>query len=84
MRSFTLTELANKCGEVVAAAYTGPVDITRHGKRRFVIMTAEQYDELRPHDDPRRVYLAGETPPDIADLFAEQFDALGRGEGYDD
>jgi prevent-host-death family protein len=41
-----LTELGNKSGEVVEAAYNGPVDITSRGKRKFVLMTAELYDRL--------------------------------------
>ncbi|MEQ1951199.1 type II toxin-antitoxin system Phd/YefM family antitoxin [Mesorhizobium sp. CN2-181] len=47
MPSFTLTELNNRSGEVVEAAYEGPVDITSRGKRRFVIMTAAHYDRLK-------------------------------------
>lgn len=84
MRSFSLTDLSNKSGEVIEAAYAGPVDITRRGKRKFVIMTAEQYDRLRKADDPRKVYEAGETPPDIAALFETEVNRLSKGEGYDD
>jgi prevent-host-death family protein len=46
MRNYTLTELSNKSGEVVEAAFRGPVDITSRGKRKFVLMTAELYDQL--------------------------------------
>jgi prevent-host-death family protein len=46
MRKYTLTELSNKSGEVIEAAYGGPVDITSRGKRKFVLMTAELYDRL--------------------------------------
>lgn len=84
MRSFSLTDLSNKSGEVVEAAYTGPVDITRRGKRKFVLMTADQYDRLRKLEDPRKVYAAGETPPEIAALFEAEAGRLSRGEGYDD
>ncbi|MER8601152.1 type II toxin-antitoxin system prevent-host-death family antitoxin [Mesorhizobium sp. M0913] len=41
MTSFTLTDLGNKSGEVVEAAYRGPVEITKRGKRKFVLLTAE-------------------------------------------
>lgn len=44
--SFTLTELGNKSGEVAEAAIRGPVDITKRGKRRFVLLTAEDYDRM--------------------------------------
>ncbi|WP_192248055.1 type II toxin-antitoxin system prevent-host-death family antitoxin [Mesorhizobium caraganae] len=35
-------DLGNKSGEVVEAAYRGPVEITKRGKRKFVLLTAEQ------------------------------------------
>lgn len=43
---YTLTELGNKSGEIVEAAYSGPVDITSRGKRKFVLLTADLYDRL--------------------------------------
>ena len=46
MASFTLTDLGNRSGEVVEAAFGGPVDITKRGKRKFVLLTAEQFDRL--------------------------------------
>ena len=84
MRRFSLTELNQRSGEVMEASYGGPIAITRHGKTKFVIMTADQYKRLRKTDDPRRVYGAGETPPDLADLFAAELDRLSSGEGYDE
>jgi prevent-host-death family protein len=47
MTTFSLTELGNKSGEVVEAAFRGPVDITSRGKRKFVLLTAEDYDRLK-------------------------------------
>ena len=47
MARFTLTELGNKSGEVVEAAFSGPVEITSRGKRKFVLMTAAQFDRLK-------------------------------------
>lgn len=44
--SFTLTDLGNKSGEVAEAAIRGPVNITKRGKRRFVLISAEEYDRL--------------------------------------
>ncbi|MEO9340341.1 type II toxin-antitoxin system Phd/YefM family antitoxin [Mesorhizobium sp. SB112] len=46
MASFSLTDLGNRSGEVVEAAFRGPVDITKRGKRKFVLLTAEQFDRL--------------------------------------
>ncbi len=41
MRNFTSTELANKTGDVLAAAAQEPVNIQRHGKARYVLLTVE-------------------------------------------
>lgn len=46
MATFTLTDLGNKSGEVIEAAFRGPVDITKRGKRKFVLLTAEQFDRM--------------------------------------
>ena len=71
MTTFSLTELGNRSGEVVEAAFRGPVDITSRGKRKFVLLTAEDYDRLkgagtqrawrsdRLSADERATFLAG-------------------------
>jgi prevent-host-death family protein len=46
MAPFSLTDLSNRSGEVVEAALRGPVEITRRGKRKFMLLTAEDYDRL--------------------------------------
>jgi antitoxin Phd len=43
---FSLTDLSNRSGEVVEAAHRGAVEITRRGKRKFMLLTAEDYDRL--------------------------------------
>jgi antitoxin Phd len=53
MARFTLTELGNKSGEVVEAAFSGPVEITSRGKRKFVLMTAAQFDRLKVSQNQR-------------------------------
>lgn len=55
MRTFTLSELGNKSGEVTEAAFRGPVNITSRGKRKFVILTAEDYDRLTIQQSVQRV-----------------------------
>lgn len=71
MASFTLTDLGNKSGEVIEAAFKGPVDITKHGKRKFVLMTAEQFDSIRSASR-QRAYR-------VEDLSDEQRDELLAG-----
>ncbi|MGL5116204.1 MAG: type II toxin-antitoxin system Phd/YefM family antitoxin, partial [Beijerinckiaceae bacterium] len=53
-----------------------PVIITEHRKDRFVLMAIEDFDRLRRHADPQRVYGAGETPPDLAAAFSREIDRV--------
>jgi antitoxin Phd len=54
MRHFSATELANKTGDVLAAASQEPVHIQRHGKSRFVLLSLEQFERLATKSDARR------------------------------
>jgi antitoxin Phd len=66
---FTLTDLSNRSGEVVEAAFRGPVEITRRGKRKFVLLTAEDYDRLVSAADTRRAFHADEAPEQVAAMM---------------
>ncbi|MDF2143286.1 type II toxin-antitoxin system prevent-host-death family antitoxin [Paenirhodobacter sp. CAU 1674] len=68
MRSFSSTELANKTGDVLAAAAAAPVVIKRHGKARFVILSIERYDRLTAGHDTRRAFHVS----DLSDAEAEE------------
>jgi antitoxin Phd len=57
LRTFSLTELGNKSGEVTEAAFRGPVGITSRGKRKFVILTAEDYDRLTKRPRQRIIHV---------------------------
>ena len=54
---------------VVEAAFRGPVEITRHGKRKFVLLTAEEYDRLVTAADTRRAFHADDAPDEVAALM---------------
>ena len=54
MRNFSATELANKTGDVLAAAAQEPVHIQRHGKSRYVLLSVEQFERLNARSDHRR------------------------------
>jgi antitoxin Phd len=83
MASFTLTELGNKSGEVVEAAFRGPVDITKRGKRKFVLLTAEQFDRLAGRSAQRAHRVEDLTGEERDDLLAG-LDAVVRDDGGDD
>lgn len=46
MDEITATEIKNKLGAVMDKAQTGPVGITRRGRREFVFTTARDYKDL--------------------------------------
>src|ERR1700680_5313144 len=69
MAHFSLTELSNRSGEVVEAAFRGPVEITRRGKRKFVLLTAEDYDRLVSAADTRRAFHADDAPGEVAAMM---------------
>jgi antitoxin Phd len=66
---FSLTDLSNRSGEVVEAAFRGPVEITRRGKRKFVLLTAEDYDRLVSAADSRRAFHADDAPEEIVAMM---------------
>ncbi|MGE3875070.1 MAG: type II toxin-antitoxin system prevent-host-death family antitoxin [Parvibaculaceae bacterium] len=81
MRSYTLTELGNKSGEVTEAAFRGPVDIISRGKRKFVLLTAEDYDQLTQERPSQRAVHVDDLNHDeagdyIAGLSAPIKDSL--------
>lgn len=54
MKDYTATELANNTGDVLMAAASETVEITRHGKPRFVILSHERFERLVARGDTRR------------------------------
>ena len=54
----TASVLKNKFSEVARLASSGPLAVSRHNRREFVILTAGQYEELQ---QSRRAPLEGLT-----------------------
>jgi hypothetical protein len=73
MRQFSTAELVKQIGDVTHAASQAPVAITHHRKRRYVLMTIEQYETLK-RSDPRRAFSAHELPPDEAAHVAAELE----------
>ena len=46
MATTTSLEFQRKFGQYLNESHREPVEITRHGRREFVLMSAAQYDEL--------------------------------------
>ena len=66
MKQFSATELANRTGDVLAAAAQAPVRIARHGKARFVVLTAEQFALIQTRGDSRRAFHLSDLTDDEA------------------
>jgi antitoxin Phd len=69
MAHFSLTDLSNRSGEVVEAAHRRPVEIRRRGKRKFMLLTAEDYDRLVSAADTRPAYHADDVPEEVAGMM---------------
>ena len=67
----TLHNRPHFCALQVEAAFRGPVDITRRGKRKFVLLTAEEYDRLVKAADTRRAFHADDVPEDVAAVMLQ-------------
>jgi len=60
MVTTTAVEFQRNVGEFQHHAQKEPVEITRHGRREFVLMSAEQYDWMRAV--MKRSHRTEETP----------------------
>lgn len=75
--TYTTTDLNKHLGDVLDAAAREPVSITRHGKTRFVIASADHYERLRGIAETRRAYLTKDIPDPLLDaLLKSNFDLL--------
>ena len=75
MRSFTLTQLGKAWSDVRHAASKAPVTLTENGKRRFILMSAEDYDHLAGRvNGSRRVISLLDPPDNIRDLMLREIE----------
>jgi len=73
MRRYPSTELKQNLGDVLAVASREPVEITKHGKSRFVLMSVEAYEE-RFARDPRRSYAIEDMPDEHLEMIERALD----------
>ncbi|MBB4000136.1 type II toxin-antitoxin system Phd/YefM family antitoxin [Aureimonas pseudogalii] len=76
MQKFSTVELLRDIKTVTMAADRQPVAITQHRKPRYVLMTYDDFAAMKAQSDPRMVYGAGETPPDLAAMILPELDRL--------
>jgi prevent-host-death family protein len=68
MAQISALEFQRNFGEFQHKAQREPVEITRHGRRELVLMSADHYDWLRAAG--RRTFLTVEAPPWIVDAVS--------------
>ncbi len=77
MQSFSATDLSTKTGDVLAVAAQEAVEIKRHGKVRFVVLSVEQYERLTTRGDTRRaIHIDDMNDAESAVLVAELEEAI--------
>jgi prevent-host-death family protein len=80
MKQFSSTELANRTGDVLAAAAEAPVAIARHGKPRFVMLSRERYERLCRRDETRLAFHVSDlTDAEAEKLIADLQDSIDNG-----
>ena len=67
--SFTASDLARNAGSLLEAAQRGPVEITKHGEPKYVVLAKDDHDRLRGAADSR---IHGR----VADMPTEEADAI--------
>ena len=61
-------EFIKNYGTLADKALTEPITITRNGRERLVLVSAEEYARLKRRD--RRAFAAGELPEEIVEAVA--------------
>lgn len=74
VEEFPKTALSRRTGDVLAAAATGPVCLTDHGKPRFVLMTMAQFERLSGRTDGRTEDWTRDLSPEEQALFLAEID----------
>jgi prevent-host-death family protein len=79
MKQFSSTDLANRTGDVLAAAAEAPVAIARHGKPRFVMLSIERYERLRGRETRRGLHVSDLTDAEAEKLISDLQDSIDNG-----
>ncbi|TBB15002.1 type II toxin-antitoxin system Phd/YefM family antitoxin (plasmid) [Rhizobium ruizarguesonis] len=72
-KTISTVEFIRHFGRYHDEAQRSPITLTKHGRPSVVVLSADVYERLL-RDDPRRVYAAGETPPELADLLLSELE----------
>lgn len=68
---FTTSDLSRRSGDIIAEALRQPVTITQRDKPRLVVLSVEDYEQLREFADHRWVGTIEDMPDDLFEDFAQ-------------
>jgi prevent-host-death family protein len=63
------TDFGKEVGRYQDAAMTQPVIVTRNGRDRTVMISAEEYERLKQRD--RKVFVTGELPDTVIEAISK-------------
>ena len=75
MKSFAFSDLNRQSGEVLDAALSAPVTLTKRGKPKVVMMSVEAFERLARH---RRAYTLANAPQHVHDELMAGIDEILR------
>ncbi|KPH06311.1 type II toxin-antitoxin system prevent-host-death family antitoxin (plasmid) [Rhizobium acidisoli] len=73
-KTVSTAEFIRHFGHYHDEARRAPITLTKHGRESLVVLSTELFERLKGNEDPRRVYAAGETPSDLAELLIGELD----------
>ncbi len=69
MKFYTLTDLNRASGEILDTALVEPVTLTKHGKGRLVVMSADHYRKLTERSGIQAFTLQDAPPAAMDELM---------------
>ena len=75
MKSFSFSDMNRLSGEILEAALSEPVALTKYGKERLVIIPADRYRALAGASRPTAYTLEG-APDDVHGELMDGLDAI--------
>jgi prevent-host-death family protein len=82
MKQFTFSDMNRASGEILEAALIEPVALTKRGKQKLVILTADTYERLKG-ETYAKAYRLEDAPDAIHDELMAGIDAILDDAGRD-
>lgn len=84
MPVFTTSDLSRRSGDIIAEAMRQPVTITQRDKPRLVVLSIEDYQQLREFADHRVAYTLDDIPDDLFEDIVKAVEVYANEPGDDD